>query len=101
MGLSKDLMVFGDVRVAGAYFRIKTTVMEWETNVVKYVMGAWVSREASKSSKPELPLGDHQEFTLAVPKGAEGGTKADQYQMIKIAVPFFSDAADVLEETKP
>lgn len=101
MGLRKDLTIFADVVVPGVYFRIKTTVMEWETNTVKYVMGAWVSREASKSGKPELPLGEHQELTLEAPKGSEGGTKAYQYQMIKMAVPFFSDAADVLELTKP
>lgn len=101
MGLRKDLQLFGDITVAGAYIKIRTTVVEWESNTVKYVFGAWASREASKSGKPELPLGENQEIILSIPKGAETGSKADQYNMIKFAVPFFSDAGDVLEETKP
>src|SRR5574343_1859134 len=96
MGFSKDLQIFGDVRVDGAYFRIKTTVMEWETNAVKYVMGAWVSREASKSGKPELPMGENQEFTLEVPEGAEGGTKAEPYAIVRAGIPLFSNAVNVL-----
>lgn len=100
MGLQKDLTVFDSLVAKDAYYRIKTTVMEWETNQVKYVLGAWTSREASKAGKPELPLGEVQEMVMAAPPEAKGGTKAEQYQMLKMAAPFFRDAVDVLEETK-
>lgn len=96
MGLKKDLTIYDDVTITGAYFKIKTTVMEWEVGQVKFQLGVWKSRAASKNGRQELPF-DQKDIILDVPAGAEGGTKAEQYQMLKAMVPFFADAQDVLE----
>lgn len=96
MGLSCGLTIFSEINVPGAYFRIQTTVIDWEAQTIKYVLGSWTSREASKEGKPELPF-VFKDIVLELSEGLEAWTKEQQYLMLKNMVPFFNNATDVLE----
>ncbi len=96
MGLRKDVSILGgDIEVKDAYFRIKSTVIEWDAGFARIILGGWVSREASKADKQELPLGS-LEVLVRLNKEFEG-YKSMLYQAVKQAGGFFSDTEDVIE----
>jgi hypothetical protein len=94
MALKKPVVTSSDISVSDAYFKIVTTVVEWTTNKVTLILGVWKSKAACNNGKRQIMIDEPLAYVLDIPPGSEGGTKADQYLMLKMMVPFFADAED-------
>lgn len=97
MALKKTVTTSSDMVVTDAYFKIVTTVVEWTIGKVILVLGVWKSKAACNNGKRQLMIDEPISYALDIPAGSDGGTKEEQYQMLKAMVPFFADAQDVLE----
>jgi hypothetical protein len=93
MALKMDITTSDDNTISNAYFKIMTTIVEWEMNYAVIVLGAWKGRNAYLNRKRQIVLDQDLTFRMSFPPGTEMGSRTDIYTWLKTQ-PFFTTATD-------
>lgn len=96
MALKMDVTTADDNTISNAYFKILTTIVEWEANYAVIVMGCWKGKNAYQNKKRQLMLNEDLSFILNFGPGTEMGSRADIYTWLK-TLPFFATATDATD----
>ena len=93
MALKMNVVTADDNEIPNAYFKIVTTVVEWEANYAVFVLQAWKSRNAYQNKKRPIMLEQDLSFKMDFPPGTEMGSRTDIYNWLKTQ-PYFATALD-------
>ena len=93
MALKMDVVTADDNTISSAYFKIMTTIVEWEMNYAVIVLGAWKGRNAYQNKKRQIILNEDLSYKMSFSPGTEMGSRSDIYTWLK-TLPFFATATD-------
>lgn len=96
MALKMDIVTADDNVISQAYFKIMTTIIEWEVNYAVIVVGAWKGKNAYQAGKRQLTLEQDLSFKMTFDPAIPPESKNDFYTWLKTQ-EFFATAVDATE----
>ena len=96
MALKMNVVTADDNEISNAYFKLVTTVVEWEANFAVFILQAWKSKNAYNNGKRTIMLNQDLSFKMDFPPGTEMGSRTDIYNWLK-TLPYFATATDAAE----
>jgi hypothetical protein len=94
MALKMDVVTADDNEISQAYFKIVTTVVEWEADYAVVVVGAWKGKNAYQNDKRQLTL--EQDLSFKMEFTEEPVTRQGIYDWLKTQ-EYFTTAVDATE----
>jgi hypothetical protein len=96
MAIKMDIITADDNTINNAYFRIVTTIVEWEINQCVIIMGAWKGKSAYENKKRQLSLETGLTFRMDFVLESEIDSKEKLYTWLKTQ-EFFLTATEAQE----